>query len=718
LYGWHTTLLTALIVFSLVTSAAPPTPGMAAPLGNALTAPAGPGRAIARVEPLMAGLRPLVGGLPLGPALQVAGGDGAEMGASVPLQTTTVDQATLETQQPEVQWSPAGTASWQSVPTRQDIHAGDRVRTGPGASARLVYFEGTVTDIGPQTGVLVQRLERSPNGNIIGNLYQAVGTTVSRVVQLVDPAASFQIETPAATAFVRGTMPRLTVGADGVTQVDNVPDNTSGTVSVQGKDPDATIVSLAPGEGTRIAPGQPPALPAAISFGLGSAPVGQTVEQGAGQTERQQQRQQQQAQAQQAVAQAQVGLAAAAAELARLTQQEAALVQQVAQVASGNDRQRIASTLQPDGGAACATTAGQTCAVGGGLAGSVGTAGPASAQLSMQWRIQMPAARIPAGTVATVFLSTTRGIEFFDCPPASGGGQLACTGATQSVGRQGGTVRVFVNNEQVATGQIAGASPTAVATPTTTAVATPITTGVATPTATATPLPSGPFGIFTTTTGSAPNRQFVMEWRVFHFADPSNTANFEIQLEESMNNVYFVYRTSTDAGASATAGLQRGTGATALQLAFHQPTLTNGRAVRFTPTGVSTPIPAGTAAPCPGPDAFGYTCVDVSQAFVAGSADVGNHCDDCNTNVALPFPFTFYGQTYTQVNVSSNGNVQFVSNNTAFTETPLPNPGFDQTIFGFWDDWETSTILADPVQQRARDCAPLPVPKCGPLPSP
>src|SRR5687768_14924070 len=65
------------------------------------------------------------------------------------------EQATLETRQPEVQWSAAAAADWQTVPTRQAVRAGDRARTGPAAAARLVYFEGTVTELGPGTGLLV-----------------------------------------------------------------------------------------------------------------------------------------------------------------------------------------------------------------------------------------------------------------------------------------------------------------------------------------------------------------------------------------------------------------------------------------------------------------------------------------------------------------------------------------------------------------------------------
>ena len=106
--------------------------------------------------------------------------------------------ATVVTRQPTVEWVAVDATTWQPVATQQTVRVGDRVRTGPDAGARIVYFEGTSTDLGPNTGLLVQRLSRSPEGNIVGRLFQAVGTTVSRVTQLADPTASFEIETPAA----------------------------------------------------------------------------------------------------------------------------------------------------------------------------------------------------------------------------------------------------------------------------------------------------------------------------------------------------------------------------------------------------------------------------------------------------------------------------------------------------------------------------------------
>jgi hypothetical protein len=88
------------------------------------------------------------------------------------------------------------------------------------------------------------------------------------------------------------------------------------------------------------------------------------------------------------------------------------------------------------------------------------------------------------------------------------------------------------------------------------------------------------------------------------------------------------------------------------------------------------------------------TCQDyqVSQStgsIVPGTTDTGNHCDDCNTAVTLPFPVTVYNQTFTTIRVSSNGHAQFVSNNEAFANGFLPAAIFDVAIMPFWDDMRT-----------------------------
>jgi hypothetical protein len=299
---------------------------------------------------------------------------------------------------------------------------------------------------------------RGAEGNLVVSLFKAVGSTLSQVLPGGGPPADFELETPAASARVLGTTPRVTVAADGVTEVANLPDGSDSVVLVQAKDPARTELALPPGLQTRIVPGQPPSAPEPVSAVLGASPaVAQTAQE---QQERQHRREQQQAQAEAAAVQAQAALAAVLADEARLAQQEAALRAQLAQLLGGsvpgtgagpNDRQRIGAGLVPDGSGPCATLPGTVCTADRDLAGSVGTLGA-----GMQWRVQVATGRLPPGAIATVFLPTTMGIEFFDCQPALAGQLTLCTGATRGTGLQGGAARVFAANGLLAQGRIVG----------------------------------------------------------------------------------------------------------------------------------------------------------------------------------------------------------------------------------------------------------------------
>ncbi|HEY7061767.1 MAG TPA: hypothetical protein VII06_09820 [Chloroflexota bacterium] len=122
-----------------------------------------------------------------------------------------------------------------------------------------------------------------------------------------------------------------------------------------------------------------------------------------------------------------------------------------------NDRTRIQQALTVDGDGLCGLAVGHVCQVGGDLAGSTVTpSGAPGATTGSQWRVIVPAGRIVAGAVATVFVPTTRGIEFFDCPAASAGAQTVCTGQTRGHALQGGTARVHVGNQVIAQGAIRG----------------------------------------------------------------------------------------------------------------------------------------------------------------------------------------------------------------------------------------------------------------------
>lgn len=110
-------------------------------------------------------------------------------------------------------------------------------------------------------------------------------------------------------------------------------------------------------------------------------------------------------------------------------------------------------------------------------------------------------------------------------------------------------------------------------------------------------------------------------------------------------------------------------------------------------------------------DPFGYRCETVTPAYVEATTPIpfgattlfGN---DFYAPVTLPFPFTFYGKSYTNAFVSCNGFLSFVEDsvqafwNAGTPDLFPPNAG----IYCFWDDLIVGS--ANPVRTRASGAAP------------
>jgi len=109
-------------------------------------------------------------------------------------------------------------------------------------------------------------------------------------------------------------------------------------------------------------------------------------------------------------------------------------------------------------------------------------------------------------------------------------------------------------------------------------------------------------GVFTSVTGSAPNREFHIEWRAGYFGR-SGTANFEVRLSENSSDINVVYGATVDSGGLETSGIQASSGGPATQFSCGTATLTNGLKVKYFCGGGGTPTPTPTATPTcrPGP---------------------------------------------------------------------------------------------------------------------
>lgn len=99
---------------------------------------------------------------------------------------------------------------------------------------------------------------------------------------------------------------------------------------------------------------------------------------------------------------------------------------------------------------------------------------------------------------------------------------------------------------------------------------------------------------------------------------------------------------------------------------------------------------------CPGPDLYGYTCDSgTAFAYIDATTDTRLYSDDGVTTLDLPFPFTFYGTSYTQLQASSNGNLQFGSGNAFFGNSCMdeaPVFGMGDMIAPFWDDLDLTSF--------------------------
>src|SRR5206468_307944 len=111
-----------------------------------------------------------------------------------------------------------------------------------------------------------------------------------------------------------------------------------------------------------------------------------------------------------------------------------------------------------------------------------------------------------------------------------------------------------------------------------------------------------------------------------------------------------------------------------------------------TPTGTTTATATATGTPnaC-----LNYVTATATATIEAGTVLVaGSQTDDGTSSISLPFPVQFYGSTYATANVSTNGNLQFSSSSTQWTNAVLPYATFNNAVLPFWDDLDLSTGAA------------------------
>ncbi|MBY0308469.1 MAG: hypothetical protein K2Q09_06980 [Phycisphaerales bacterium] len=146
-------------------------------------------------------------------------------------------------------------------------------------------------------------------------------------------------------------------------------------------------------------------------------------------------------------------------------------------------------------------------------------------------------------------------------------------------------------------------------------------------------------GVFTSVSGSAPNRVFNIEWRATYFGN-GQALNFEARLFEDNSRIEVVYGTVPDSGASATSGIQS-TAGTYAQFSCNTATLTNGLKVTYSPVNPTT-----TLCPTAGFNPAGVTnCQGASSTL---SVTVNPAQSPTSTGIAVTANMTSLGGSATQ----------------------------------------------------------------------
>jgi uncharacterized repeat protein (TIGR01451 family) len=148
------------------------------------------------------------------------------------------------------------------------LQPGDTIKTGDYSGTEITFFEGSTVEMEASTEIAVAELGISATGSTKIRLTQLLGKTVSRVKKLTDSGSSFNIETPAAIAAVRGSTMTVTVAANGRTVVGNEHGDIRIIVS-------GTEYTISEGMQRTIAPGEPPSAEVPINPPGGGFPAPQ-----------------------------------------------------------------------------------------------------------------------------------------------------------------------------------------------------------------------------------------------------------------------------------------------------------------------------------------------------------------------------------------------------------------------------------------------------------
>ena len=181
-------------------------------------------------------------------------------------------------------------------------------------------------------------------------------------------------------------------------------------------------------------------------------------------------------------------------------------------------------------------------------------------------------------------------------------------------------------------------------------------------------------GIFTSVSGTAPNRIFNIEWKTNYFN--TNTAlDYEVRLYENSATARFdvIYGAVPNSGSSATVGVQKGAGPLFTQYECNTGGLSSGLMLTFTQPPCNAPTPTVAATFTPTPTATSTVCpIQFSDVPNPSTFYAFIRCLACRNIVNGYSDGTFRPNN----NVTRGQLSKIVSNSAGFTE-PQPTQMFE-----------------------------------------
>jgi hypothetical protein len=112
----------------------------------------------------------------------------------------------------------AGADDWMEATVGTSLKVGDTLKTGDDSGAEITFFDGSTMELEAGTQIEITSLDISADSGVTTiTLMQTIGTTISRVTKLLDPASRYEVETPTGVVAVRGSAVEIHVLEDGTT---------------------------------------------------------------------------------------------------------------------------------------------------------------------------------------------------------------------------------------------------------------------------------------------------------------------------------------------------------------------------------------------------------------------------------------------------------------------------------------------------------------------